>query len=64
MDAHGMHDGTLGHRARLRLQASEDFEELMLLPELDQAGRRKGVCVCSVNEALNYVRALEEEPDP
>ncbi len=61
MDAHGVRDGTLGHRARGRLQASEDFEELMLLQELDQAGRRRGVAVCTVDGALDYLRALDDD---
>jgi hypothetical protein len=62
MDAHGYRDGTLGHRARERLAASEHFEDLMLLRELDAAGRRRGVEVCTVAEALAYVRELEGAP--
>jgi hypothetical protein len=62
MDARAYADGTLGHRARERLAASEHFEDLMLLRELDTAGRRRGVDVCSVAEALAYVRELEGEP--
>jgi hypothetical protein len=60
LDAHAIRDGTLGHRARLRLEESEDFEDLMLLEEMDRAGRQTGVQVCSVEEALEYVRSLEE----
>ena len=61
MDARAYDDGTLGHRARERLKQSEDFEDLMLLRELDTAGRRRGVAVCTVAEALTYLRELEAE---
>jgi hypothetical protein len=62
MDALAYVDGSLGHRAKERLAASEHFEDVMLLRELDTAGRRRGVDVCSVAEALAYVRELEREP--
>ncbi|CAN5704660.1 tRNA adenylyltransferase [soil metagenome] len=61
MDAHAIRDGTLGHRARLRLEASEDFEELMSLQELDKAARQRGIQVCSIDEAIEFIRLLEEE---
>jgi predicted HD phosphohydrolase/predicted nucleotidyltransferase len=50
--------GTLGHRQRARLEASEDFEDLMLLRELDNAGREQGVYVGTVDEAIGYLREL------
>jgi hypothetical protein len=59
MDAHAYRDGSLGHRAKERLSASDDFDDLMLLQELDRAGRRRGVEVCTVAEALAYVRSLD-----
>lgn len=62
MDALALSDGTLGHRARRRLQESEDFDDLMLLRELDTAGRRGGVQVCTIDDALDYIRSLESEP--
>ena len=62
MDAHAVADGTIGHRAKLRLAESEDYEDLLLLGELDRAGRRTGVQVCAIDEALDYVRSLEAEP--
>src|SRR5580700_7796787 len=37
--------GTLGHRQRLRLEASADFEDLMRLRELDDQGRTPGAIV-------------------
>jgi len=61
MDAHAHRDGSLGHRAKLRLQESDDFEDLMLLQELDRAGRRRGVEVCTIAQALEYIRSMEEE---
>jgi hypothetical protein len=61
MEAHAYREGTLGHRAKLRLEQHEDFEDLMLLGECDEAGREKGVAVCSVQEALEHIRELEGE---
>ena len=62
MDALAYQSGTLGHRAKGRLQSSEHFEDLMLLRELDSAGRQRGVMVCTIREALEYIRSLENEP--
>jgi hypothetical protein len=62
MDAHAIHDGTIGHRAKLRLEESPDYEDLLLLGQLDRAGRRIGVQVSTIDEALDYVRSLEDEP--
>src|SRR5438874_11446142 len=51
--------GTLGHRQRVRLEASDDFEDLMLLRELDDRGRVSGATVGTVDEALDYLKELE-----
>jgi hypothetical protein len=59
MEAHAFKEGSLGHRARQRLRALEDFDDLMLLAELDKEGRRRGVEVCTISEALEYIRSLE-----
>ena len=59
MLAQGYKAGTLGHRQRLRLEASDDFEDLMLLRELDDKGRVPGATVGTVDEALDYLRELE-----
>jgi len=59
MDALAYYNGSLGHRAKIRLRESEDFDDLMLLRELDTAGRRRGVQVCEVSEALDFIRGLE-----
>jgi hypothetical protein len=61
MDAAALQDGTLGRRASDRLRQSDDFEDLMLLRDLDTAGRRRGVAVCTVAEALEYLRSLDAE---
>lgn len=58
MLAHKIADGTLGMRARRRLQRSEHFEELMLLARCDRAGRQSGVEVPDLEEALDYLREL------
>lgn len=59
-EAHALRDGTLGVRSRRRLEASEDFDELMLLAECDARGRAVGVEVPEVEEALDYLRDLAE----
>src|SRR5262249_24447058 len=61
MDAHAYREGTLGARAATRLRSLEDFEDLMLLNQLDRRGRVRGAVVPEVAEALDYVRGLERE---
>jgi predicted nucleotidyltransferase len=61
MDAHAYRDGTLGARLRRELEASPDFEELMLLHECDVGGRVSGAVVGTLDEALDYLRELERE---
>jgi predicted HD phosphohydrolase len=61
MDAHALREGTLGHRAALRLRASDDFEDLELLARCDKAGRVPGAIVRTVDEALAALRALAQE---
>ena len=58
MEAHDLFDGTLGVRARRRLEESEDFEELKLLARCDRQGRRRGVEASDLTEALEYLRDL------
>lgn len=53
--------GTLGHKLTQRLRASEDFDDLMLLRDLDTAGRVPGAPVCELSEALDFLRDLERE---
>ncbi len=61
MQAHQIHDGTLGARARRRLQQSPDYEELLLLGECDRAGRQQGVEAPELDEAIEYLRNLARE---
>ncbi len=58
MLAHQLADGSLGARARRRLERSEHFEELLLLGECDRAGRQAGVVAPELNEAIEYLREL------
>jgi predicted nucleotidyltransferase len=61
MDALAYKAGTLGARMRRFLEASELFEDLLLLRELDTQGRVRGAIVGTVDEALDYVRELARE---
>ena len=61
MEALEYQRGTLPGRLRRELTASEHFEDLMLLRELDTAGRVPGAAVGTVDEALDYLRELERE---
>lgn len=58
MEAHGLADGTLGARARRRLEESPDFEDLILLGECDRKGRERGAHAPDVEDALDYIRDL------
>ncbi len=55
--------GTLGIRARNRLEATDDFDELLLLSQCDLAGRKRGMVVPEVEEALNLLRDLSCSAD-
>jgi predicted HD phosphohydrolase len=61
MLAHQLADGTLGARARRRLEESEYFDDLVLLGECDRGGRQVGIVVPDVSEALDYLRELGEQ---
>ena len=58
MEGRALLDGSLGARARRRLEASEDFEELKLLACCDRKGRQRGVQVPDLVEVLEYLREL------
>lgn len=53
--------GELGVRAKRRLESHEDFPQLELLSKCDRGGREKNVHVPEVDEALDYLRTLEQE---
>jgi len=59
MHAHDYRSGTLGARRRWELEASGDFEDLLLFSQLDKEGRVPGAIVGSVDEALDYLKELE-----
>jgi predicted nucleotidyltransferase len=59
MHAHDYRTGALGARLRRLLESSPDFDDLMLLRELDDAGRVPGAVVGTVDEALDYLKELE-----
>lgn len=61
MFAHGYKAGTLGGRARKRLEESEHFDDLLLLQECDGAGRVPGATVGTVDEALAFIKELERQ---
>lgn len=58
MLAHQFIDGSLGARARRRLQESEHFDDLVLLGECDRGGRLPGVVAPELDEALDYLREI------
>lgn len=61
MNALEYKSGTLGARLRRVLESSEHFEDLMLLREIDSAGRVPGAFVCTVDEALDFIKGVEKE---
>ena len=63
MDAAALRDGTLGARSRRRLEADENFEELMLLCDCDRRGREKGVETPDLETALESLRELAQMCD-
>jgi len=58
MEAQQVWDGTLGVRARRRLESAADFEELQVLARCDREGRQRGVQAPDVVDALDYLRDL------
>ena len=59
MEALAYRQGTLGFRARKRLEVCEHFEDLMLLRDLDSRGRVPGAITGTLGEALEQIRSLE-----
>lgn len=53
--------GKLGHALKAELRASPDFDDLMLLRELDTAGRVPGARVGTLDEALEFIKQMERE---
>ncbi|TWT38763.1 hypothetical protein Enr8_04570 [Blastopirellula retiformator] len=61
MEAHALFDGSLGARAKRRLQQSEDFDDLVALGKCDEGGRQIGMQVMEVSEVIDYLRDLARE---
>ncbi len=55
------HMDLLAPRARPSADDPEDLDDLKLLRELDDAGRVPGAPVGTIDEALAYLRGLEQE---
>ncbi len=58
MQAHQIHDGSIGYRARRRLAESADYPDLLLLGECDRDGRIPGMVVSDVDDVLDDLREL------
>jgi hypothetical protein len=54
-------DGTLGHRARLRLERHPDVEAALLLASADRRGRVRGGASPSLDDAIAILRDLDRE---
>jgi predicted nucleotidyltransferase len=63
MDAHAYREGSIGARLKQKLEASADFDDLMLLNQCDRAGREAGVMVGTLDEALDFLKELERSND-
>ncbi|MBL8850885.1 MAG: tRNA adenylyltransferase [Planctomycetaceae bacterium] len=57
-DARRLLDGTIGARARRRLQQHEDYDSLLSLARADRAGRVPGGSAPTLDEALDAIRDL------
>lgn len=60
-DLAALRDRTLSQRGRRVLDASEYLDDLKLLRDLDEAGRVPGAHVETIDQALVYLRGLEDE---
>jgi hypothetical protein len=58
MEVYQIRDRTIGHRAHLRLKASPDYDDLLLLGVCDRGGRVCGAVVPDVEDALDELRDL------
>jgi len=59
MEAHDYQTGKLPAKKRQELESNPDFNDLMLLRRLDDEGRVPGAPVGTVDEALDFLKALE-----
>jgi HD superfamily phosphodiesterase len=63
MEAHQIFSGTCGQKLLHRLQANENYADLMLLEECDRRGREKNVTVPELSEVLETLRELSRQCD-
>jgi hypothetical protein len=61
MDLIGHRDRPLPARTRRALETSDFLDDLELLRDLDDAGRIPGASVGTIDQALDYLRGLEQE---
>ena len=61
MHAHDYRAGTLPAKLRRQLEAAPDFDDLMLLRQLDDEGRVPGAVVGTADEALKFLKELERQ---
>lgn len=61
MDLLALREKNLSNRARRLLEESEFLDDLKLLREVDDAGRVPGTPAGTVDEALAYLKGLEDE---
>jgi hypothetical protein len=54
-------DRPLNPKVRKALEESEYFDDLVLLRDVDEAGREPGVTVGTIDQTLDYLRGLERE---
>ncbi len=52
---------SLNPRTRKEIEGSDYYEDLVLLRQVDEAGRAIGAPVGTIDEALDYLRGLEQE---
>lgn len=60
-DASQLKQNQLGHKRKTLLKQSLYFEDLMTLQELNQKGREPGAMTCTLEEALDYLKTLEND---
>ena len=58
--ARAYRDGTLGQRARHRLAAHPDFEDVLLLADADRRAHVRNAATPALDEAIAMLRALAE----
>lgn len=60
-DACAYADATLGRRARKRLEAHPDFQDVLLLAEADRRGRVRGGAAPPLDDAISLLRSLDHD---